>query len=360
MYKHKLTEKEDRQKMRMLVSGGAGFIGSHVAEYYAREGNEVVVLDNLSRAQLLTKDIKGVLYNWNYLKEKYPHINLIKGDVRKPEDVKKASKGVEAIVHVAAQVAVTTSLVDPRTDFETNAMGTFNILEAARTIDASVVFTSTNKVYGENVNKIPVIEKGTRYEFSDINFKNGISENFSIDLNGHSPYGCSKLAADIYAQDYAHSYGLKTGVFRMSCIYGERQFGVEDQGWVAWFIIAALTGKQVTIFGDGKQVRDVLYVSDLVKVFDKFLSSNVKHVVCNIGGGPSNTLSLLELVDIIKGAMKIAPSYIYSDWRTADQKVYISNLTKAREVLKWDPEITPKEGVGKLIKWLSTNKSEIL
>jgi CDP-paratose 2-epimerase len=346
--------------MRLLVSGGAGFIGSHVAEYYAREGNEVVVLDNLSRAQLLTKEIKGVFYNWNYLKEKYPQITLIKGDVRKPEDVERASEGVDSIVHVAAQVAVTTSIVDPRTDFETNAVGTFNILEAARKVDASVVFTSTNKVYGENVNKIPVIEKGTRYEFSDSGFKDGISESFSIDLNGHSPYGCSKLAADIYAQDYAHTYGLKTGVFRMSCIYGERQFGVEDQGWVAWFVIAALTAKPITIFGDGKQVRDVLHVSDLVQVFDKFLSGKLRHVVCNIGGGPNNCLSLIELIDIIKSKVPITSSLSYADWRTADQRVYISDIKKAKNNLGWVPKITPKEGIERLLNWFSFNKNLIL
>lgn len=345
--------------MKVLVSGGAGFIGSHVAEYYAQQGDEVVVLDNLSRAQLLAKDIKGLTYNWEFLKKTYPKITLIKGDVRKPEDIKKASEDVNAIVHVAAQVAVTTSVMDPRTDFETNATGTFNMLEVARLLDAAVVFTSTNKVYGENVNDIPVTIKGSRYEFSDLAFKKGIPETFSIDLNGHSPYGCSKLAADIYVQDYAHSYGLKTGVFRMSCIYGERQFGVEDQGWVAWFVIAALTGKPITIYGDGKQIRDVLYVGDLVHVFSKFLSSKLNHAVCNIGGGPHNCMSLLELLEIIKSNIKSAPSISYADWRTADQRVYISDISKAKSLLGWAPKVNPKEGVEKLINWFSLNKNLI-
>jgi CDP-paratose 2-epimerase len=275
--------------MKVLVSGGAGFIGSHVAEYYAREGNEVVVFDNLSRAKLLNKHGKRELFNWNYLKENYPKVSLIKGDVRKPEQFKTAGAGVDVIIHTAAQVAVTTSLTYPKTDFEINAGGTFNALEVARANDASLIFTSTNKVYGENVNKIPVLEKETRYEFSNAEYKNGIPENFSIDSTEHSPYGCSKLAADIYVQDYARTYGLKTGVFRMSCIYGERQFGVEDQGWVAWFIIATLANKPVTIYGNGKQVRDVLHVSDLIQAFDKFLSTNLKHEVFNIGGGPCNS-----------------------------------------------------------------------
>lgn len=343
--------------MKILVSGGAGFIGSHVAEYYANQGKDVLVFDNLSRATLLDKNSKGVWHNWNYLKDNYPQISLVKGDVRNFEEFGGAGKGADLIVHVAAQVAVTTSMKDPKTDFETNAAGAFNALEIARTNDASLIFTSTNKVYGENVNKIPVVEKATRYEFSGTKHKNGISEDFSIDLTGHSPYGCSKLAADIYVQDYAHTYGLKTGVFRMSCIYGERQFGVEDQGWVAWFIIATLTGKPVTIYGDGKQVRDVLHVTDLVQAFDKFMTSSLKHEVCNIGGGPNNSLSLIELLDIIKNRTNKTPPLTYAAWRTADQKVYISNITKAKEILKWVPRITPREGVGRLIDWVSHNSS---
>jgi CDP-paratose 2-epimerase len=344
-------------QMKILISGGAGFIGSHVAEYYASEGKEVVVFDNLSRAGLLNKNSKGLLYNWNYLKEKYPKVSLIKGDIRKLKEFNKAGLGVDVIVHVAAQVAVTTSMKDPRTDFEINTAGAFNALEVARTNDASVVFTSTNKVYGENVNRIPVVEKETRYEFADAKYRNGIPEDFSIDLTGHSPYGCSKLAADIYVQDYAHTYGLKTGVFRMSCIYGERQFGVEDQGWVAWFIIATLTGKPVTIYGNGKQVRDVLHVSDLIQVFDKFLASNIKHEVYNIGGGPDNSLSLIELLGLIEKFTNKTPRLTYADWRTADQKVYISDITKAKELMKWIPKITPSEGVRRLIEWVSSNRN---
>jgi CDP-paratose 2-epimerase len=347
---------EPDHQMKILVTGGGGFVGSHVAEYYAHKGEEVIVFDNLSRAELLHKSSKVMLYNWHYLKEKYPKVSFIRGDIRKLEEFKMAGAGVDVIVHVAAQVAVTTSMKDPRTDFEINAAGAFNALEVARANDASVVFTSTNKVYGENVNRIPVVEKETRYEFSDARYRSGIPEDFSIDLTGHSPYGCSKLAADIYVQDYAHTYGLKTGVFRMSCIYGERQFGVEDQGWVAWFIIATLTGKPVTIYGDGKQVRDVLHVSDLIQAFDMFLASNLKHEVFNVGGGPSNSLSLIELLGLIEKFTNKVPRATYADWRTADQKVYISNITKAKEILKWIPKIAPSEGVGRLIEWVSKNR----
>lgn len=342
--------------MKILITGAGGFIGSHASEYFALKGDQVEAFDNLSRAMLLKRKTGGLIYNWNYLKEKFPKIKMTKADIRDFDDLKASCKGKDVILHTAAQVAVTTSLTDPRTDFETNAIGTFNVLEAARASDATVIFTSTNKVYGENVNRLPVIEKETRYEFSEPEFKKGISEAFPTDLTGHSPYGCSKFAADIYAQDYAHTYGLKTGVFRMSCIYGERQFGVEDQGWVAWFAIATLTGKPLTIYGDGKQVRDVLHVSDLIAVFDKFLHSNLKNDVFNIGGGPDNSLSLIELLDLLKTETKKSPNLHYADWRTADQKVYVSNISKARKALNWSPKVNPSEGVRKLIKWCSDNK----
>ncbi len=342
--------------MKVLVTGGAGFVGSHVTEHFAKKkGNEVVVLDNLSRMNILGKSVGDPLYNWNYLKNNYGNVELLKGDIRNFEEVKVSSKDVNAIVHTAAQVAVTTSLSDPRTDFEINALGTFNVLEAARLNDAALVFCSTNKVYGENVNKIPVKEEKKRYSFADEEYLKGIPETLSIDLCGHSPYGCSKLAADIYMQDYAHTYGLKTGVFRMSCIYGERQFGVEDQGWVAWFAIAALTNKSITIYGDGKQVRDVLYVGDLVEAFDRFLNLDLRHEVFNMGGGPANTLSLLQLLDMLRELTEKNPILSFADWRAADQKVYVSDTSKAGRLLNWAPKVNPREGLRKLVEWVSQN-----
>jgi CDP-paratose 2-epimerase len=341
--------------MKMLVAGGAGFVGSHVAEHFAKKGNKVIVFDNLSRVEILGKSLGDPLYNWNYLKNNYDNVKLVKGDIRGFEEVKAASKDVDTIVHTAAQVAVTTSLSDPRTDFEINTLGTFNVLEAARLNDAALVFCSTNKVYGENVNKIPVREEEKRYCFADEKYENGIPETFPTDLCGHSPYGCSKLSADVYMQDYAHSYGLKTGVFRMSCIYGERQFGVEDQGWVAWFVIATLTNQTITMYGDGKQVRDVLYVGDLVRAFDKFLDLDLKHEVFNMGGGPKNTLSLLELLDLLRKLTRKNPHLSFADWRTADQKVYVSDTSKAGRLLDWKTEVNPAEGVRKLVEWASQN-----
>ena len=340
--------------MKILVTGGAGFVGSHVVEHYAKKGDEVKVLDNLLRWEVFKESLGNPFFNWNYLK-KYRNVELVKGDIRKFEDIEKAAKGSDAIIHAAAQVAVTVSMKDPKLDFEVNALGTFNILEAARLYDSAVVYCSTNKVYGENVNRIPVAEGEKRYRFADEKYKNGIPEDFPIDRAWHTPYGCSKLAGDFYAQDYAHSYGLKTGVFRMSCIYGERQFGVEDQGWVAWFTIAAMLGKPITIYGDGKQVRDVLYVGDLVEAFDAFLKSDLKHEVFNIGGGPNNTLSLLELLDLLELLVGKRPKISFADWRPADQKVYISDISGASEKLGWKPKVSPEEGVRRLVSWVSNN-----
>lgn len=341
--------------MKVLVTGGVGFIGSHVAEYYAEQGDKVTIYDNLTRSEILGKPVGDMSYNWNYLKSNYPNIKLVKADVRSFEELKNAARGSDVIVHTAAQVAVTTSLNNPRTDFEINALGTFNVLEVARLYDSAVILTSTNKVYGENINKIPVRADAKRYSFADKGYTKGIPETFPVDLCGHSPYGCSKLAADMYTQDYAQTYGLKTGVFRMSCVYGERQFGVEDQGWVAWFVIATLAGKSVTIYGDGKQVRDILYVKDLARALDAFLNSKLKHGVFNIGGGPENTISLLELVDLIKSLSGKKPEITFSSWRPADQKVYISDISKAVELLSWKPLVKPREGVRKLVGWVFQN-----
>ncbi|MBD3155376.1 MAG: NAD-dependent epimerase/dehydratase family protein [Candidatus Aenigmarchaeota archaeon] len=341
---------------KILVTGGAGFVGSHVVEYYANKGNEVICFDNLSRGELLGKNI-NTDYNWNFLK-KIKNVKLVKKDIRNYEDLEKESKNVDTIIHTAGQTAVTTSVTKPKNDFDVNALGTFNVLEAARKNDIeSVIFCSTNKVYGNNVNKIKVNEEEKRYNFEG-KFKDGIPEKFPTDLCEHTPYGCSKLAADIYTQDYAHLHGIKTGVFRMSCIYGTRQFGVEDQGWVAWFTIATILGKPITIYGDGKQVRDVLFVSDLIDAFDRFINGNLKHGVFNIGGGPENTMSLLELLDILEEITGKKSKLSFDNWRPSDQKVYISNIKEIENKLRWKPKVKPKEGVRKLANWVSKNDGE--
>lgn len=342
------------KNMRLLITGGGGFVGSHLAEYFAEKA-KVIVIDNLSRLELLKKNVKNRSYNWDYLK-KFDTIKLVKGDVRNFDELKEISKGIDVIIHAAAQTAVTSSVTESKTDFEINALGTFNTLEVARQNDVKTfLYCSTNKVYGENVNKIGIEEKEKRYIFEE-KFKEGLPEPFSTDLCEHTPYGCSKLTGDTYTQDYGHLYGLKTGVFRMSCIYGTRQFGFEDQGWISWLTIATILKKPITIFGDGKQVRDVLYVSDLVNAFDAFIKSNMKNEVFNLGGGPNNTLSLIELIDLLEELTRKRSNLTFKDWRPSDQKVYISNINKIKKCLNWEPKTSPEEGVKKLVDWVKKNK----
>lgn len=336
--------------MKILVTGGAGFVGSHVAEYYADNGHQVVVLDNLSRQDLLGKE--SIDSNWNYLEENY-EIDMIKGDVRDTDTVSEAIENCDAVIHTAGQTAVTSSLEDPTTDFLVNAQGTLNVLENANNEGADVVYCSTNKVYGDNINSIDLEERKTRYEFSNIA---GVDESTSIDLCEHTPYGCSKLAGDLYAQDYGKRTDIRTGVFRMSCIYGVRQHGIEDQGWVAWFTRAFLENKKLTIYGDGKQVRDVLYISDLVKAFDSFITGEVSSDVFNIGGGPENTLSLLELMDLLESKTGETTEIEYSEWRPSDQKVYVSDTKKAQNILDWNSKIDPETGLNRLIDWMRSEK----
>src|SRR3989338_10786024 len=284
--------------MKILITGGAGLVGSHCAEFFSRNNpkNKVIVLDNLMRSKIFGYDKDSVEFNWNYLKQ-FKNIERIKGDVRSEADVKKAvGRGVDVVIHTAGQPGVPSSVRMPLEDFSINAFGTLNVLECTRkkSPKATVVYCSTNKVYGENIDKIALKELKTRYVYRD---RKGINEAMLTDLTGHTPYGVSKLVGDLYTQEYAHIYGMKTGVFRMSCIYGARQFGFEDHGWVAWFIIATLKNKPITIYGDGKQVRDLLYAEDLIRGYEAFINSKLQHDIFNIGGGPQNTTSLLEFIE---------------------------------------------------------------
>jgi CDP-paratose 2-epimerase len=339
----------------MLVTGGAGFIGSHAAEYFAARGYSVTVLDNLSRGRLLGRGDANAEHNWNHL-ARIPGITLVRGDVRDAATLGPLVAQAEVVLHAAAQTAVTTSVIDPETDFLNNALGTFQVLEAARRAGhrPTIVFCSTNKVYGENVNAVEVVEEARRYRFGETH-RQGIPETFSIDRCEHTPYGCSKLTGDLYVQDFGHLYGLRAGVFRMSCIYGTRQFGMEDQGWVAWFVIAALSGQPITIFGDGKQVRDVLWIEDLLRAYEAFIRSDHGVEIFNMGGGPGNTLSLHELLEVIGEEAGIHPGIAYAGWRPSDQKVYVSDIRRAREQLGWEPQVSPREGVRRLIAWTRAN-----
>lgn len=343
--------------MKILITGGAGFLGSHIAEFYDKKGDDVTVVDNLSRSLTTNLPKQAAMCNWNYLKQNHKNVKLVLGDIRKLETL-SPFKEIDVIYHTAAQVAVTTSLVEPREDFENNALGTFNVLETARKAKTEpvVIYISTNKVYGTNINKIPVRRTKTRYIFAESKYSQGIPEEFPIDNCEHTPYGCSKLCGDLYTQDYSHIYGLRTGVFRMSCIYGDRQLGTEDQGWLAWLVIATLLGKPITIYGDGKQVRDLLFVSDAIAAYDAFVrSKSSSGEVFNLGGGVEHSLSVMEALDIIAKMTGTKPAISYSKWRAGDQKVYISDTSKVKNKLGWSPLVTTDGGIKKLINWTRTN-----
>lgn len=343
--------------MRVVVTGGGGFVGSAAVERFAGKGHDVIAIDNLSRSAILGEHFLGPgvsRYNWERMAQ-YPRVTRLEMDIRDAKGIAKAVAGADVIVHTAAQVAVTTSMKDPRTDFDINVVGTMNVLEGVRTSSADpiVVFCSTNKVYGDHVNEIPVREGATRYSFDSPSFTSGIPETFDTDRTHHTPYGVSKLAADLFVQEYSHSYGLRTGVFRMSCIYGPRQFGLEDQGWVAHFALSALRERPLTIFGDGKQVRDVLFIADLIDAYEAYVarSKQIGGQVFNVGGGPSFTMSLLELLSILKRDLSHEVRVTFQNWRPADQRVYISDTRKAREQLAWSPKIGPEEGVMRIVEW---------
>lgn len=336
---------------KWIVTGGAGFIGCHAAARFHEAGDRVVVVDNLSR--------RGADLNLEWLRGR-GDIEFVRADVRDDRamnDLLARHADADAVLHLAGQVAVTTSVVDPRADFEANALGTLNVLEAVRTAAAggpAVLYSSTNKVYG-NLEHVRVVDRHGRYEYEDLHL--GVDESEPLDC--HSPYGCSKGAGDQYVRDYARIYGLKTVVFRQSCIYGTRQFGIEDQGWVAWFCVAVATGQPFTIFGDGKQIRDVLWVGDLVDLYVRAIDriGAASGQVFNVGGGPSNTLSLLELVARLEQAFgrRLAPPH--ADWRPGDQRVFVADVRKAERLLDWRPGVSTEEGVGRLIAWVKQNRS---
>ena len=335
-------------KKKLVITGGVGFIGTNLALDASNKGYQVVVFDNLSR--------RGTDLNLQYLSAN-ANIVFVEGDICSSEEVDRLvceNYDAEAFFHFAGQVAVTTSVQNPRADFLTNAMGSINLLEALRSNNYTglVLYASTNKVYG-GLEEIETHESETRHSFVD--YPLGISEQFPLEF--HSPYGCSKGAADQYFIDYARMYGLKTVVYRQSCIYGEHQFGIEDQGWVAWFTIAAVFDKEVTIYGDGKQVRDVLYIGDLVDAYWKALQRKdiVAGEVFNIGGGKYQ-MSLSELIRHLNRVLGKEIQISYQDVRPGDQKVYVSDVRKAEQYLDWTPITNVENGVEGLAKWAIENR----
>ncbi len=341
----------DKTDGLVLVTGGAGFIGCNLVAHYLSQGRRVRVFDNLSRA--------GSEKNLAWLRSLgNRHLEVAIADVRDWEELKRAAADASEIFHLASQVAVTTSVADPRTDFEVNALGTINLLEAARASGRNppVILSSTNKVYG-GMERAGIIRDEGVYRYRDLPF--GVSEEWPLDF--HSPYGCSKGAADQYARDYARVYGLPTVVFRQSCIYGPHQFGNEDQGWVCHFAISALTGRPITLYGDGYQVRDVLFVDDLVAAFELavYYIDRTRGQVYNMGGGVSNAISLHWLIDQLSQMLDRPIEVDYGDWRPGDQRVYISDIRRASSALGWSPKIGARLGIERLVAWLRDNPSAL-
>ena len=336
-----------RHRRTALITGGAGFVATNVADHLLRHGWRVRLFDNLSRP--------GVEQNVRWLISQHgPLVDTRVGDMRDAAAVALALTDVERVYHFAAQVAVTTSLVDPFLDFEVNARGTLNLLEAIRRLShrPSMLFTSTNKVYG-HLDDVPLVRAGRRYQPATAAVASrGIGEDHPLDF--HSPYGCSKGAADQYVLDYARTFALPACVFRMSCTYGPHQFGTEDQGWVAHFLIQALRRAPLTLFGDGLQVRDVLFVGDLVDAMTRAHEQidRTAGQAYNIGGGPSNTVSLLELLDLIAALTGTRPAFDLEPWRPADQRYYVSDTSKFEQATGWRPKTGVHDGVQRLMEWL--------
>lgn len=340
--------------MKLLITGGCGFLGSNLASDALIRGDDLVVFDSLYR--------NGSRENLQWLKGqgnfKFEH-----GDIRNQNDITRVIRDFkpDAIFHLAGQVAMTTSIANPRMDFEVNVMGTFNLLEAVRCYcpEAAVIYSSTNKVYGD-LEQYTYVETETRYEC--VEKPMGFDEHTHLEF--HSPYGCSKGAADQYMLDYARIYGLKTVVFRHSSMYGGRQFATYDQGWIGWFCQKAVEVKNglvkepFTISGNGKQVRDVLHADDMKRLYQLAIThiNDAKGLAFNIGGGAENSLSLIELFGLLEQIAGISMKYIELPFRESDQRVFVSDLTRARTMLNWDPEVLKYDGVKRMFEWVNAIK----
>src|SRR6184192_4658633 len=317
---------------RVLITGGAGFLGVNAAQHLVKEGWHVTLLDNLSRT--------GTERNLRWLITKYPdRTTFIKEDVRNAAALPEAVQNQDAIIHLAGQVAVTTSLADPNTDFDVNARGTLNMLEAVRlhNHDAPFLFASTNKVYGK------------------LDHNNGACRE-TQPLDFHSPYGCSKGAADQYVRDYARCFDMNTVVLRQSCIYGAHQYGTEDQGWVAHFVHSILKDRGLTIYGDGTQVRDLLDARDLSALYATVIDKIgiTRGEIYNAGGGPENQRNLLQVIEHVGRLTEKKPAYTFADWREGDQAYYVSDISKLREQLGWEPRIGFDQGLHDLVRWAAS------
>lgn len=335
-----------RRSAPILVTGGAGFIGCNLADRLATEGHEVLVFDSLARP--------GVQQNLAWLKRRHPRlVSAVRADIRDQAAAAEAASRASAVFHLAAQVAVTTSMVDPREDFDINLVGTMNLLDALRSRREKVplVFASTNKVYGDLAD-VALLDHGERYLPRDETLRaRGIGEGRPISF--HTPYGCSKGAADQYVLDFARGFGLPAAVLRMSCIYGRLQRGTEDQGWVAHFLLRALAGEPITIYGDGRQVRDILWVDDAVAAYMAAWRriGEVSGQAFNLGGGPANAVSLLELLRCIERTTGNEIDLRFAGWRPGDQRYFVSDTRRATSLLGLKPAKPWQEGVTALAAW---------
>jgi CDP-paratose 2-epimerase len=334
-----------RSSGEVLVTGGAGFVGTNLADRLLADGRRVVIVDNLAR--------RGVEQNLDWLRRRHPRVEVELADVRDASALRRALDGVEHVVHLAAQVAVTTSVDAPWDDFSVNLEGTVRLLEAVRRLDdpPSVLFTSTNKVYG-TLPHLELVVRGERWEPVDpLVRETGLGEDMPLDFC--TPYGCSKGGADQYVLDAAKTFGLRTCVLRMSCIYGPHQHGTEDQGWVAHFLIRALAGETITVYGDGRQVRDLLFVDDLVDaMLATFEHDDVAGKAFVMGGGTANALSLRETLELIGGLTGDAPRVAYAPMRLGDQRWYVADTSRFHAATGWEPTVDPERGIERLQRWL--------
>ena len=335
-----------RRRSMVLITGGSGFVGANLADRLAASGERVLIYDNLSRP--------NVVANLEWLQQRHGHrIETAIADVRDADALRETIREASTVFHLAAQVAVTTSLEDPVGDFEVNARGTLNVLEAARRRPdpPPLVFASTNKVYGESFEAARLLEERSRYRPGN-GMPLAVGEGWPLALC--SPNGCSKGAADAYVLDYARVFGLRTVVFRMSCLYGPRQLGTEDQGWVAHFLLRALRGEPITIYGDGRQVRDLLYIDDAVDACVRACTrmAALAGQVFNLGGGPRNAVSLLELLARFAELGVAAPPVRFADWRPGDQRYYVSDTSKFERLAGWRARTSVTEGLRRLHRWL--------
>jgi len=336
--------------LKVLVTGGCGFLGSHVCEFYAKQGNKVVAFDNLTKHELKRTgyDVKVARENvLNFLEGL--GVNIIKGDIRSKDELLTVSKNCDYIIHTAAQPAMTISIENPELDLMTNVIGTFNVLEAARRYDIPVVICSTIHVYGNKINET-LKEGKTKF----LREPPAIDENHPIMEGAITPLHASKRAAELYVQTFIDTYGLKAAVFRLTGMYGPRQFGSEDHGWVANFTIRTLLGKPITLFGTGKQVRDILYATDAVKAFDAFYKTKASGTY-NIGGGIEHAISLIECIRLIEEITAKKAEIKYAPKRIGDLWYFVCDITKAKEKLGWQPEKSNENGIRKLAEWVEEN-----